>query len=58
MQEIMMELRDDVRQMCKEMFIEMFGKRPMEEKDSETRTIVGESLKWKQKVAENLAKPE
>ena len=57
-QEILREFRDDVRQMCREVFTEMFRKRPMEEEDSETRTIVSEPLKGKQKVAENLAEPE
>ena len=44
--------------MCREVFTEMFGKRPMEEEDSETRTIVGEPLKGKQKVAKNSVEPE
>ena len=44
--------------MCREMFTEMFGKKPMEEEDSETRTLVGESLKGKQNVIENSAEPE
>ena len=57
-QEILKEFRDDVRQMCREVFTEMFGKRPMEEEDSETRTIVSKPLKGKQKIAKNLAEPE
>ena len=44
--------------MCKEVIVEMFEKRPLDEEDSETRTIVGEPLKGKQKVAENSAEPE
>ena len=57
-QEILKEFRDDVRQMYREVFTEIFGKRPMEEEDSETRTLVGEPLKGKHKVTENSAEPE
>ena len=46
-QELLKEFRNDVRQICTEMVVEMFGKRPMKENDFETRIIVGEPHKGK-----------
>ena len=49
---------DEMRQMCEDMIAKIVGKRPINEEKFKTRTIVGESLKEKLKVAGDLIKPE
>ena len=39
------EIKDDMRQMVRDMFTEMVGKMPINEEDSQTRTILGEPPK-------------
>ena len=57
-QEILKELRDEIRQMCIDMIAKIAGKRPIEEEDFEIRIIIGEPLKEKLKVTGDSAKPE
>ena len=48
--ELLKEIRDDMRQMIKDMFAEVVGKMPTNEEDTETMTFLGEPLKEKLKA--------
>ena len=52
------EIKDDMRQMVRNIFIEMKGKMPVNEKDFKTRTILGEPPKEKLKAPVDLTEPE
>ena len=52
------EIKDDMCQMVKDMFIEMKEKRLIKEENTKTRTVLGEPLKEKLKTPANLIEPE
>ena len=52
------EIKDDMRQMVRDMFAEMVGKMPVNEEDSQTRTILGEPPKENLKAPVDPIEPE
>ena len=51
------KIKDDMRQMVRDMFAEMVGKMPLGEEDSKTRTILGKPIKEKLKAPVDLTEP-
>ena len=52
------EIKDDIRQMVRDMFTEMVGKMPINEEDYQTKTIIGEPPKEKLEAPAELIEPE
>ena len=56
--ELLKEIEDETRQIVRDMMAKRLGKIPLDEEDTETRTILGKPLKEKLKAPANLIKPE
>ena len=56
--ELLKEIGEDMRRMVRDMFAEMVGKMPTNEKDSQIRTVLGEPPKEKLKAPADLTEPE
>ena len=52
------EIKDYMQQMVRDMFVEMVGKMPINEEDSQTRTVLGEPPKEKLKAPADPTKLE
>ena len=52
------EIKDDMRQMVRDMFADMVGKMPVNEEDSQTKTVLGKPPKEKLKAPADLTELE